>query len=72
MTDASTRSTFFTLSKAEISVAGSMEESRECSILRKKGAALEKRLRHTVPEMAEIPRAQAATAWTRKEKFEPA
>ena len=72
MTDASTRSTFFTLLKVEISVAGRKAESREWSISRRKGAALEKRFRQAVSEITEIPRAQAAVARIRKEKFEQA
>ena len=70
MTDASTRRTFFTPPKAEISAAGRTAESREWSNSRRKGAALEKCFRQAVSEIVETPRAQAAAARKRNEKFE--
>lgn len=54
---------------AERSAAGRKVESKEWSISRRKGAALEKRFRQAVSEITEIPRAQAAAARIWKEKF---
>lgn len=53
-----------------ISDVGRKAESRECSISRKKGEAFEKCFRQAVSEIVEIPRAQAAAARMRNEKFE--